>query len=303
MRVNYFIAIDNISSTSGNMTHPAQVGENPPHIKEICRLDMDLMSKPFFKRPLTLHDRLPWSIIDMFPKVAGGTDIKIIGANPFRLRNFAAWFVPPRSVFPHTKRYRIQRAICEEDINEVKAVLDSGFDPDKEVLDEKYAFNSMSLAARLNRTAILEYLILRGADINIQDPSGNTPLMHAITNWQFEAIKLLAENGARIDIKDIYGFDAFDKAKHRGLNTIVEYLKTLKNNNKDSIRNLPKFNIEFDFEKKLFASNADSLVFEKKFYKSQPAVYPFNNLSGTYVTQLLDWEIFEPAKASAKKEK
>jgi ankyrin repeat protein len=39
----------------------------------------------------------------------------------------------------------------------------------------------------------VEYLCLRGADINKKDMMENTPLMHSVKNWNIEVIKLILE--------------------------------------------------------------------------------------------------------------
>lgn len=41
----------------------------------------------------------------------------------------------------------------------------------------KYEFTPLSLAASLNRTAIIDYLLLRGAPIDEIDNQGRTPLI------------------------------------------------------------------------------------------------------------------------------
>lgn len=75
------------------------------------------------------------------------------------------------------------RAICDKDINEVKLVLQKGYNKDAFEIEDKYGYNAMGLAAALNRVGILEYLIMRGFNVNQQDKYGNTPLMHAVINW------------------------------------------------------------------------------------------------------------------------
>ncbi len=44
---------------------------------------------------------------------------------------------------------------------------------------------------------------------------------------------------------------------------------------------MTKFEIDFDFEKKLIDSSIN-LINKKIFYDSKPIVYPFNDLKGTY---------------------
>jgi hypothetical protein len=58
------------------------------------------------------------------------------------------------------------KSICDNDINEMKLVIDKNLDLNQ-TIDSKYGLNAISLAASLNRTALLQYLIFRGADINV----------------------------------------------------------------------------------------------------------------------------------------
>jgi ankyrin repeat protein len=59
----------------------------------------------------------------------------------------------------------------------------------------------MHLAAALNRTAILQYLIFRGGNLNLQNKLGKTPLMIGVENWNFDSVKILTQNGADLNIK------------------------------------------------------------------------------------------------------
>jgi len=51
-------------------------------------------------------------------------------------------------------------------------------------------------------------LILRGADINKPDQWGNTPLIIAVNNHNYEAIHSLMRNGSDKNIKNNYGLTA-----------------------------------------------------------------------------------------------
>ena len=237
--------------------------------------------------PSSFNDYFSWKIYESLPKSGNGTDILFFGASPIRYKVYSAWHLRPESVYPHTKRYRLMRAVCEKDINEVKTVLDEGFDVDGLNIDEKYRYKAMGLAAALNRVGIMEYFLLRGADINAKDMHGNTPLMHAVTNWQFDAIKYLVEQGADLNAKDIYGFNAIEKAKFRGLNSIADYLEQQKS--KPPVpKTFPKFTVNFDFETHL-SDATEQLYTKKKFYQAKPKVYPFNNLEGVYAVKFVNY--------------
>ena len=57
------------------------------------------------------------------------------------------------------------KAILENKINDLKAVIDEGVDLNI-ILDKKYGYTPLTLSATLNRSAMIEYLYLRGANIN-----------------------------------------------------------------------------------------------------------------------------------------
>ena len=60
-------------------------------------------------------------------------------------------------------------------------------------------------AAREGCTACIGELIRGGADINLPDPSGTTPLVLALMNLRFDAAQTLIDLGADIQAWDFYG--------------------------------------------------------------------------------------------------
>lgn len=236
--------------------------------------------------PPSFNDYFSWKTYESLPKSAHGTDVLFFGGNPIRYKLYVAWHQKPQSVYPHTRKYRLTKAICEKDINEVKLVLDEGFNVNSQEVDEKYKYKALGLAASLNRVGILEYLLLRGADLNVQDANGNTPLMLAVLNWQYDSIKYLVERGANIGAKDKYGFTAIDKAKFRGLTSIADYLETQKSIQRSA--KFPQFTVNFDFESHFSDQSAD-LYRAKKYYQTKPKVYPFNNFEGTYAVKFVNF--------------
>ena len=57
------------------------------------------------------------------------------------------------------------RAICKNDIQDVKEIIDEGFDLDS-VIDYKYGYTPMILASVVNHPGILYYLALKGANVD-----------------------------------------------------------------------------------------------------------------------------------------
>jgi len=119
----------------------------------------------------------------------------------------------------------MMEAICEDDICRVADLLDAGFDPVSKICHERN-YDAVNLAAVLNRSHILKYLILRGGLLEFRDNDGNTPLLNAIKNWQFESIKTLVEFGAKTSVVDKYGKGPIEGAKERNLESIANFFES-----------------------------------------------------------------------------
>ena len=113
------------------------------------------------------------------------------------------------------------RAIRQNKIELVQQIIDYKFQDDQkafqidEYVDPHLGYNSLQIASILNRTAIVEYLVFRGADINCTNSyqekdkgflgrqNDKTALMLATGYWQYETIRFLAEKvQADLSIKD-----------------------------------------------------------------------------------------------------
>ena len=89
------------------------------------------------------------------------------------------------------------------------------------------------------QTNIVQYLLTRNLNLDLQDTSGKTALMWAIEMDDTNAVRLLLEKGADVSIKTKYG-DAFmcanvesgDARAHREL--YLEWLNAFKDKNKSS---------------------------------------------------------------------
>ena len=66
------------------------------------------------------------------------------------------------------------------------------------------------MAAANGYTEVLEFLLSQPEiDLNIQDNEGWTPFHAAVCWGQQEAMKMLAEKGATLDVKDLHGETAY----------------------------------------------------------------------------------------------
>ena len=73
--------------------------------------------------------------------------------------------------------------------------------------------------------SVVRLLLEHGADINVQNASGRTPLHWASSNGALEVVRVLLEHGADVEVKSKYGATALQFAVGRGRDKIVELLR------------------------------------------------------------------------------
>lgn len=66
-------------------------------------------------------------------------------------------------------------------------------------------------AAAMGSVDMIEYLLAQGADPEMKNKEGNTPIHIAIINRKYDALRVLAENGKNIFLKDKEGMNALDR--------------------------------------------------------------------------------------------
>lgn len=158
--------------------------------------------------PVSWDAWLPWSVYDQL-SIDGA--VPILGHNHLRPNSQTAWHLGPTPQYPHSYRYRIKKAICENDIRELSIAM-KHVDPDVNVNFEG-TLPALSLIANLNSVEMLAYLIMLGADPNKKDKHGQTPLMHAVNSQSFDCAKMLIRYGANIHEPDHSGITPYQKAK------------------------------------------------------------------------------------------
>lgn len=119
-----------------------------------------------------------------------------------------------------------------------------------------------------------------GANINVKDKFGNSPLILAIENNSLESINSLMKNGCDREDKNIYGKTAIDKAKYK--NNILDFIERYPKMR----RKFPKFKVQLDIQKKL--SHLWEEIDNYKVFKYKINIYPFNNFKGHYKLNLND---------------
>lgn len=78
-------------------------------------------------------------------------------------------------------------------------------------------FSSLFLeAAASGQSKLIEIMLRHGADVNVTDEAGKTPLMLAVESGHKEIVELLIRQNAAIDMRDQHGHTALFRAAHVG---------------------------------------------------------------------------------------
>jgi len=81
----------------------------------------------------------------------------------------------------------------------VKLLLEHGADPNVKNRDGKTPLHN---AASEGHLEVVKLLLERGADPNVKDDDGNTPLHNAAWRGHLEVVKLLLEHGADPNVQE-----------------------------------------------------------------------------------------------------
>ncbi len=108
----------------------------------------------------------------------------------------------------------LYKAAGNGDSTQVTALLDSGVDVNGRIRTGSYALNN---AAVENEIEVIKILLERGANPNVQNLQGDTPLICATkyAGGKPATLKLLIEAGTDSAIKDDDGNTALDYAKEK----------------------------------------------------------------------------------------
>jgi len=111
-------------------------------------------------------------------------------------------------------------AIKKQDIQGVKNAIQNGanvnYKPDMFLTpSEKYAV-PMYEAARSNNIEIMSLLNIAGADINLENESGEFPLYIALDAGADDAARWLMDKGANIDLRNVSGLTVMHVAANKG---------------------------------------------------------------------------------------
>ncbi|OFZ47622.1 MAG: hypothetical protein A2381_09605 [Bdellovibrionales bacterium RIFOXYB1_FULL_37_110] len=85
-----------------------------------------------------------------------------------------------------------------------------------------FQYTAIHLAAMDSSSEVLREIILRGDNVNRQTPYDSTPLMLAAKHDNLENVKLLIENGALVNIRDVYKKTALFYAESESIKRIIQ---------------------------------------------------------------------------------
>ncbi|XP_066553859.1 ankyrin repeat and EF-hand domain-containing protein 1 isoform X2 [Amia ocellicauda] len=101
--------------------------------------------------------------------------------------------------------YKLLYCVCEKDKEQIEKLVKMGV-PNLINLSEPQSGNSvLHLAAVANDTEMCSFLLSLGAQSNVQDRLGRTPLMRAVQLGHDSVVAVLAEAGADMKIVDVEG--------------------------------------------------------------------------------------------------
>ncbi len=86
-------------------------------------------------------------------------------------------------------------AVQHQDLDAVKKLVEAGVDVNYQ--EPSYATPGLTIACMYNYADIAKYLVAKGADVNLKNKDGDTPLMAAASSSK-ELVELLLEKGADV---------------------------------------------------------------------------------------------------------
>lgn len=117
-------------------------------------------------------------------------------------------------------------ATINGDTEEMKGLLDEGADPNEQ--EEEYGSTALTTATDYDQIEAATLLLEYGADPNLADFSGYTPLMGAVFMENTEMIELLINAGADPNLENEEGMSAISQAEEYGYDEMAQFMKEFK---------------------------------------------------------------------------
>jgi ankyrin repeat protein len=119
----------------------------------------------------------------------------------------------------------LYQAAGDGDASQVSRLLDGGTDVNARTSNSSYALNN---AAVENHVEVVRLLLARGADPNVQNGQGDTPLICATkyAGGHAATVKVLVEAGTDLAITDGKGNTALDYAKAKEQRAAIALLES-----------------------------------------------------------------------------
>ncbi len=112
--------------------------------------------------------------------------------------------------------------VSKGELSKAKDFINKGADVNIKNGDGK---TPLHIAVEKNYEDIVRLLLQKNADLNTKDNNGNTPLHIAVKNGNYFVVKELLRAGADKNIKNNEGKTALDIAKELGDDEIIDLLK------------------------------------------------------------------------------
>jgi len=168
--------------------------------------------------------------------------------------------------------YELLRSAADNDIKKLREMLDCGVDINMTEFEK--GTTALHIACSRGHKQAIELLVSRGADVNIQDNRGVTPLYSLVTN-RYDILALwLIRKGANMNLKDRNGFTAFDMAQRWFQKEMVDASEGRMSNSEESVQ-LQKQEMEKQHNE--YLQQKKTILDQHKAQSSSPPFGPANS--------------------------
>jgi ankyrin repeat protein len=119
-------------------------------------------------------------------------------------------------------------AIEKGKLGAIKALVESGADPDTLIEYGPYKITPLMKACHHGEQEIAQYLLDKGANVNAVDSDGNTALYTAVLARRVETVRMLISRGAKVNTRNLMDFTPIASAAAAGSTEIVGVLAEAK---------------------------------------------------------------------------